>query len=60
MNDEKTILQDEKPADDIAEKEQAIWDMKQELEDYLEEQGIYIPMSPSRSRTRPSMRPGRP
>ena len=27
---------------DIAEKEQAIWDMKQELEDYLEEQGIYI------------------
>ena len=42
MNDEKTILQDEKPADDIAEKEQAICDMKQELEDYLEEQGIYI------------------
>lgn len=42
MNDEKTILQDEKSADDIAEKEQAIWDMKQELEDYLEEQGIYI------------------
>ena len=25
-----------------AEKEAAIWDMKQELEDYLEEQGIYI------------------
>ena len=25
-----------------AEKEEAIWDMKQELEDYLEEQGIYI------------------
>lgn len=25
-----------------AEKEEAIWDMKQDLEDYLEEQGIYI------------------
>ena len=25
-----------------AKKEEAIWDMKQELEDYLEEQGIYI------------------
>lgn len=42
MNDEKTVLDNEKPADDIAEKEKAIWDMKQELEDYLEEQGIYI------------------
>ena len=42
MNDEKTALHNEKPANDIAEKEQAIWDMKQELEDYLEEQGIYI------------------
>ena len=42
MNDEKTALNNEKPADDIAEKEQAIGDMKQELEDYLEEQGIDI------------------
>ncbi len=42
MNNEKTALSEENPADDIAEKEQAIWDMKQELEDYLEEQGIYI------------------
>jgi hypothetical protein len=25
-----------------ADKEEAIWDMKQELEDYIEEQGIYI------------------
>lgn len=25
-----------------AEKEEEIWDMKQDLEDYLEEQGIYI------------------
>lgn len=25
-----------------AAKEEAIWDMKQELEDYIEEQGIYI------------------
>ena len=23
-------------------KEEAIWDMKQELEDYIEDQGIYI------------------
>ena len=27
---------------DVAKKEEKIWDMKQELEDYLEEQGIYI------------------
>ena len=26
----------------IKENEEKIWDMKQELEDYLEEQGIYI------------------
>lgn len=25
-----------------ADKEEAIWDMKQELEDYIEDQGIYI------------------
>ena len=25
-----------------ADKEDAIWEMKQELEDYIEEQGIYI------------------
>lgn len=25
-----------------ADKEEAIWDMKQELEDYIENQGIYI------------------
>ena len=27
---------------DAAKKEEKIWDMKQELEDYLEEQGRYI------------------
>lgn len=26
----------------IKENEEKIWDMKQELEDYLEEQGIYL------------------
>ena len=26
----------------FADKEEAIWDMKQELEDYIEDQGIYI------------------
>ena len=41
MMDENKTLNTESAAD-IAEKEQAIWDMKQELEDYLEEQGIYI------------------
>lgn len=25
-----------------ADKEEALWDMKQELEDYIEDQGIYI------------------
>lgn len=25
-----------------ADKEEVIWDMKQELEDYIEDQGIYI------------------
>ncbi len=42
MSDEKTALYEESTADNIAENEQKIWDMKQELEDYLEEQGIYI------------------
>ena len=49
MTDEKkTAVQPEKDENSnsdfrqTAEKEEAIWDMKQELEDYLEEQGIYI------------------
>ena len=49
MTDEKkTAVQPEKDENNnsdfrqTAEKEEAIWDMKQELEDYLEEQGIYI------------------
>lgn len=49
MTDEKkTAVQPEKDENSnsdfrqIAEKEEAIWDMKQELEDYLEDQGIYI------------------
>ena len=49
MTDEKkTAVKPEKDENNnsyfrqTAEKEEAIWDMKQELEDYLEEQGIYI------------------
>ena len=49
MTDEKkkvpeTPVQPDDKADyrQSADKEEAIWDMKQELEDYIEDQGIYI------------------
>lgn len=37
--EKKTVDEQNK---DVADKEEKIWDMKQDLEDYLEEQGIYI------------------
>lgn len=48
IDDKNTAVQpetEENNASDYrqtAEKEEAIWDMKQELEDYIEDQGIYI------------------
>lgn len=43
--EEKKSLNEETEIKEICDsekEEQKIWDMKQELEDYLEEQGIYI------------------
>lgn len=46
MSEDKKRTDEQQTVDeqnrDTAEKEEKIWDMKQELEDYLEEQGIYI------------------
>lgn len=46
MTDEekKTPVQPDDKSDyrQSADKEEAIWDMKQELEDYIEDQGIYV------------------
>ena len=42
MTDEKKKAPDKSDYRQSADKEEAIWDMKQELEDYIEDQGIYI------------------
>lgn len=42
LSEEKNTEYDKTDFRETAEKEEHIWDMKQELEDYLEEQGIYI------------------
>ena len=49
--EEKKSLNEETEIKEICDsekEEQKIWDMKQELEDYLEEQGIYIRQQASR------------
>ncbi len=46
MNDEKKNIpeeiNDKTDFRETEEQEEKIWDMKQDMEDYLEEQGIYI------------------
>jgi len=42
MDKTKEFVSLDSEQDDISQAEERIWDMKQELEDYLEEQGIYI------------------